>query len=200
MKTNDDFVKYWKKFNIDGYQKNISKRKLLHKNSKELVEICDSFGILKDGVDIFEIGCGCGRNLYYMWNSNKNINIHGNDLIREECFKYMKDEIKSIIDFKEVDTFKFIDENEFPLDLFVSSDHLMHLEPSSSKEVLENVVGKWKPNYILLRESLVSRLNKGVKKFKIDYSVIREKYDILYEEKSINDVSYMIVLGKLKDD
>jgi hypothetical protein len=200
LNTNEDFVDYWKKFNTDGYQKNISKKKLLRKNSKELVRVCNDFEILKDEIDIFEIGCGCARNLYYMWNSNKNINIHGNDLIREECFKYMKEEIKPIIDFKEIDTFRLIDQNNISIDLFISSDHLMHLEPNTSKLVLESIVHKWKPGYILLRESLVDRLNKGVKKFKIDYSIIKEKYDILYEEKSINDSSYIIVLGKIKND
>ena len=68
------------------------------------------------------------------------------------------------------------------------------------KHDLRDVVNKWKPNYILLRESLVDRLNKGVKKFKIDYEVIKEFYDILYEENSINDDSYMMILGKLKND
>ena len=200
MKTNDDFVEYWKKFNIEGYQKNISKRKLLHKNSKELVEICNDFNILADGCDIFEIGCGCGRNLYYMWLENNNIKISGNDLIKSECFKYMNDDIKSIIDLKEIDTLRLVEESNISPHLFMSSDHLMHLEPKSSKKVLEKVVKKWGPKYILLRESIVNRLNKGVKKFKIDYEVIKTKYNILYENNSKNDPSYIILLGEIKND
>ena len=200
MNTNDDYVEYWKKFNKEGYQKNISKRKLLHNNSKELVKICNDFNILKDNIDIFEIGCGCSRNLYYLWKNNNKVNISGNDLIKEECFKYMEEDIKSVINFKEIDTLRMVEKNKLSPDLFISSDHLMHLEPETSKKVLKEVIEEWEPLYLLLRESQIDRLNRGVKKFRVDYECVKDKYDILYEKVSEGDSSYIIVLGKLKND
>lgn len=200
LKTNEDFINYWKEHNKGGYQRIIGNRDLLHENSKELVEICKNFNVLKDGTNVFEIGCGCGRNLYYIWKSNPDIKISGNDLIREECFRYMEEDIKEIIDFRENDTLSIVNGLDISSDILLSSDHLMHLEPSVSKKVLKLIVNKWKPKYILLRESIVDRLKKGSKKFKVDYSIVKEKYKILYENPSRGDDSYMIVLGERVDD
>ena len=117
-----------------------------------------------------------------MWKNNSTVKISGNDLIKEECFKYMEADIKSVIFFQEIDTFRLVNENKLSPDLFISSDHLMHLEPKTSKKVLSIVINEWKPKYILLRESIVDRLNKGVKKFKIDYDIIKKNNNILYEK------------------
>jgi len=198
MKNYKNLVDYWKKANKkDDYQNFISGRDFLHENSKEIVEILSKNCKLQSNPIILEIGCGCGRNLKYIFDLFKDSTVHGNDLVKDECFKYMDKNLSDNIVFYEEDTLSFINSKCFHVDLFISSDHLMHIDPESAKEIISMIHCKWKPKYILTRETTRSR-ESGFKKWVHDFSVLEKKYEKVFESISKSNKSYPIVLWKLK--
>lgn len=192
------YLKYWKKRNANSYQKLIATQSFLHENSKELIEILNKHDILKPGISVFEIGCGCARNLTYILKENADIRVAGNDLNRDECYKYMDKIAAKSMSFINLDTKSMVDSDDpriNGIDLFLSSDHLMHLDPATAKYVLNKVCTKVKPKYIMLRESTVDRLVEGkAPKHAHDYSCIEDYYKIINDCRSHVDDTYRICL------
>ena len=122
MENKDSILYRWLKFNKKKeYQKHIATAEPLHNNSKELVSILEEHNILFDGMKIFEIGCGCGRNLDYINKTKYAIDFFGNDLVEAECFRYMDEDLKNKITFIEKETALLFDDS-YDVDLFISRD------------------------------------------------------------------------------
>ena len=182
----DGLLNLWKSANeTKDYQKIIGTKKKLHLNSEEIVSILKEYDIIQDGMFVFEVGCGMGRNLAYIFNENNTINISGNDLDRIECFKNMPEEIKDEIDFLEIDSLSLFEGEARHVDLLIASDHFVHLPPSIIGYILDKIITLWKPSFILLREPTKLR-NHSCKKFKHDYTILNEAYDCLYKSESWN--------------
>jgi cyclopropane fatty-acyl-phospholipid synthase-like methyltransferase len=187
----------WRKQNINKeYQKHIATAEPLKRNSVELVEILAKYDILFNGMKIFEIGCGCGRNLAYINKEGYDIEYFGNDLIKEECFKYMDEDLKGKINFIEEET-AILFSKIYNVDLFISSDHFMHLIPQSVPDILEKLKREWSPKHILLRETTVGN-KKGKRKWVHDYSVLESDYDYMYRQTSRENDDYIISLLRRK--
>jgi len=185
----------WLKQNLKkNYQKHISMSKKLKKNSLELVSILKKNKILSNGMKIFEAGCGCGRNLSCIEKTGYNMQYFGNDLVKKECFRYMEDILKEKIVFIEKDTFLLFGKETHKVDLFISSDHLMHLPPNCASFVLDALRDKWKPEYILLRETSVGTMKGEKRKWVHDYRVLDPKYNYMYKKRSKGNRNYIIRL------
>ena len=195
--TYDSVLYTWKKHNIKkDYQKHIATSELLKAHSVELVDILINNKIIKDGMKIFEIGCGMGRNLSYIDKKGFDIEYFGNDLIKDECFKYMEKSLKDKINFIEKET-SLLFEDKYEVDLFISACHLMHLIPFSVPHILEKLMNEWKPKYILLLETTKPN-TKGKRKWVHDYSVLDDKYDYICKVPSRESDNYIIRLLKRK--
>ncbi len=186
-----ELIKKWEKWNCEKYQRKISRRKLLHNNSVELIKVLEGLNIIKDGISVFELGCGCGRNLSYIYNANNSIDIMGNDLVKEECFRYMDNIVKDNIIFFEKDTETLLNDECFNVDLLITSDHFMHVHPDSMDSIIDNILNKWKPKIILLREP-IRLVVKTFPKFMHDYSKLDEKYKMIYNKISDSHKDYKI--------
>ena len=65
----------------------------------------------------------------------------------------MSDEIKNVVTFYEGDSQEIIDNNILnDLDLFLVSDHFMHLQYDKADYIIKKIMSDWNPNYIMLRE------------------------------------------------
>ena len=184
---------YWRKRNKAGYQRLIATQPFLHENSEELIKFLDENNIFFDGISVFEIGCGCGRNLKYMADAQPTARLAGNDLSKALCFKHMAKNLKKVIDFREIDTKSLFSGKPYQCDLLISSDHMMHLDPDTAQFVLRAICDSWKPKYFVTRESKRDRIVKGKAiKYAHDYSVLNTTYDLVAEKVSAQDDSYNI--------
>lgn len=183
---------FWKNANKNGYQKAIGSRSRLHNNSLELMEFIKQHRVFDNVDSVFEIGCGAGRNLFYLNQIKPEITISGNDLIKEECFKYMDPSVKEKIDFHEIDTRSLFLSKVINCDLLLSSDHLMHLEPEHADVILDAMCYFWKPTKIVIRERLLPREDKPPFIFVHNYQKLEDKYTVEASQKSAHDSSYEI--------
>src|SRR6056300_1655642 len=96
----------------ESYQAKVGQnaRDLLHKNSKELVDILENNNVIKDEMSVFEMGAGGARNLYYIWKKNNSVKLYANDLFESESKKQMHDGIKDTITFYEGDSEEIFNE------------------------------------------------------------------------------------------
>ena len=147
--------KYKDRFD-ENYQKLVGQflcEPALHDNSKEMVEVLDRHGVIRNGIHVFEIGSGGARNLKYINDHNPTVKLSANDLYRDASFAEMDESIKTKINFYEQDTVSLMQKLlPEPIDLLIASDHLMHIDPESVAEIVAEIVNKWSPQYILLRE------------------------------------------------
>ncbi len=185
-------LKQWIRQNRREYQKHIANSEVLKKNSVEMVKVLTDNNVLSDGIRIFEIGCGSGRNLSYIIMEDYDIEYFGNDLIKEECFKYMDLKLKEKINFIERETLELF-KDTYKVDLLISSAHLMHLPPSSAVEVLNEINNSWKPKYILLIETTVA-MDGRKRKWVHDYSVLNNNYRCIHRHISEQNEHYPVIL------
>ena len=185
-----------------GYQRRVGmqSRSLLQENSKELVSVLKIHGVIEDGIKIFEIGAGPGRNLKYINDENNTVGLYLNDLWKDASYKYMDKLIKDKTVFYEMDTFILINDckPEFQVDLLISSDHLMHIEYEPADIILKGIRDSWKPNYILLREVKKEFESPDHPRLFHDYNQLLTDYDLVYETTSVNAKEYFIWLLKGK--
>ena len=151
----DSAPKFDKELFKKGYQKRvgIGARALLHKNSIELVRILKENNILKSGSKVFELGSGPARNLHYILEEYKDLDLYCSDLYSEASHKHMSESIKNVITFFEGDSQDIIDNNVLgSLNLFLVSDHFMHLQYEKADYIIKKILSNWKPEFIMLRE------------------------------------------------
>jgi len=197
-------AQFGKKRFPDNYQRKVGwhANSKLHKNSEELAKILVDNEVLKDGLKIFEIGAGGGRNLKYIWDKNKKVELYLNDLFEKTSMKYMHEEIKDLVTFYESDTLSLVKDfkPEFDVDLLISSDHLMHVEYESVEVILEKIRDSWKPNYILMRELKEEFETPEHPRLFHNYDMLEEKYEVIVSTSSKQDKCYFIKLYRRKND
>jgi len=152
----NDRKKFGKQMFKESYIRKVGQKAIepLHNNSLELLDIINEQNILVDGCNVFEIGSGGNRNLYYMHEHNKNINLFANDLWKKAVLDHTHESIKDKVKMFEGSAEEVLAnlELEEHINLFVSSDVLMHIEYDKAKIILELIRDKFKPEYIIIRE------------------------------------------------
>ena len=176
----------------------IHSRKELHDNSKELIDVVLENNIDLNGAVIFEFGSGGGRNLKYFNEQNHSIVLYANDLHQEAVLKNMFPSIKDKVIFFELDTLTLV-KNNFPpkpITILLSSDHFMHVDDKTFMEICLYVKTKWKPMYILLRESRIAREGGGkhqIEKHEYDDNFVSH-YELIHKRISSTDGNYFVRL------
>jgi hypothetical protein len=91
--------------------------------------------------------------LHYINEEFKTNNLYCSDLFEDASKNNMSDSIKNIITFFEGDSQDIIDNNLIKdLDLFLVSDHFMHLQYEKADYIIKMILKNWNPKYIMLRE------------------------------------------------
>lgn len=172
---------------------------VLHKNSRELVNILKKHSILNNQSSVFELGSGPARNLYYIYKEFGINNLFCSDLFREASLNSMSTEIKDIVTFFEGDSQDIIDNNILnDLDLFLVSDHFMHLQYDKADYIIKKIMSDWNPNYIMLRELKKEFETPNHPRLFHDYNQFLTNYEIVEETTSKQDNAYFIWLLKNK--
>lgn len=165
-------------------------RKILHDNSKELVRVLNEHNLIQSGYHYFEIGAGGGRNLWYLFQENSNVKLSCNDLWKEASLSNMHPDIKGITNFYEGDTEEVLLEySGEDIDVLLSSDHLMHLLREKGANILNTIVDRIRPTYVVLREvkeenQTPEEKAKHFAKNYQDYSILNSAYDLIHEQTS----------------
>jgi len=189
-------LEYWKQANKHGYQKAIARKELLHKNTKELVALID-VTIKQKPKTIMEVGCGAGRNLYYLMKLYHPDKIIGTDLDEAECFKYMEKDLKERIIFLSIDSAELFTKNTFIVDLLLFSDHLMHLPPKSIDSILAGLLSRWRFRYLVIRDTDVPRERPPIK-YAHDFTILDDKLNKLLDRRSKHVGEYFIRIYERK--
>jgi len=177
----------------------MSARQLLHENSIELVDILKQQNIMQNLKSVFELGSGPARNLYYIWLANKSLNLNCSDLFKDASYENMHTDIKDKVNFFEGDSQDIIDTIDIDkLDLFLVSDHFMHLQYEKADYIIKKLIGNWKPNFIMIRELKKEFETPEHPRLYHNYDQILQTYDLLYETSSKQDSAYFIWLLKRK--
>lgn len=183
------------------YQKKVgmNARELLHRNSKELVQILKDNDLLTEIINVFELGSGPCRNLYYLWLENKKIKLNCSDLFKDASLENMHPDIRDLVNFIEGDSESVICERNISnIDLFIISDHMMHLQKDKADIVINGIVNTWRPKHILLREVKKDFETLEHPRIYQNYDKFLKSYDLLKEYTSVNDSAYFIWLLRLK--
>ena len=186
----------------EKYQSRVgwNSRELLHNNSLELVRVLKQFNLPEDNMKVFEIGAGGARNLFYIWDANKTITICENDLFEDASREQMQEDIRDKVIFYEKDTNDLVNEETITdIDIFLTSDHLMHLDREPVANIMEKVRDEWKPKYIMIREATKEWENEEWPRLYHDYDMFNESYDVLYDKISSSDGNFFVRLLRRKD-
>jgi len=172
---------------------------VLHKNSRELVNILKKHSILNNQSSVFELGSGPARNLYYIYKEFGINNLFCSDLFRDASLNSMSTEIKDIVTFFEGDSQDIIDNTIIPnLDLFLVSDHLMHLQYDKADHIIKTIIEKWNPPYIMIRELKKEFETPDHPRLFHNYDQFLTSYDIISNTDSEQTDAYFIWLLKRK--
>ena len=182
---------------------------LLHANSIELTNILVENKVITPNSKIFELGSGPARNLYYIHKALEghnldNLELSSNDLFKKESFEHMHEDIKNIIKFYEEDSEDMVANNIIPdLDLFLVSDHFMHLQYDKADNIIKGILANWKPKHIMLREVKKEYETPHHPRLYHNYDQFLSDYDLVYDGTSkqtnkSNSISYFIWLLKRK--
>lgn len=175
-------------------------RESLHKNSIELAEILSSKNILQNSKSIFELGSGPARNLYYIWLQNKGIKLYCSDLFKDSSLMHMHEDIKGVVTFYEGDSEEVINNNiHTDIDIFLVSDHLMHLQYEKASIIIDCICNNWKPKHIVLRELKKEFETPNHPRLYHNYDRFLDSYDIIYNGESAQDSCYFIWILKNKN-
>lgn len=172
---------------------------ILHKNSIELVSILKKYNVLNINSTIFELGSGPARNLHYINEEFKTNNLYCSDLFEDASKNNMSDSIKNVITFFEGDSQDIIDNNLIKdLDLFLVSDHFMHLQYEKADYIIKMILKNWNPKYIMLRELKKEFETPEHPRLFHNYDQFLQKYNLVISTTSNQDSSYFIWLLKRK--
>lgn len=184
-----------------GYQSAVgmNARELLHENSKELVEILKNFNILDSNSSVFELGAGPARNLHYIHELFQNEKIYCSDLFEAASINNMSTSIKNIVTFIEGDSQDVIDNNIIQdLDLFLVSDHFMHLQYDKADYIIKQILESWMPKHIMIRELKKEFETPNHPRLFHNYDQLLTDYDFIHKTSSKQDECYFIWLLKRK--
>jgi len=178
----------------------INAKELLHKNSLELVKLLKEKNIIRKNLKVFEMGAGGGRNLFYIWREEDSVSLACNDLFRDASMANMHPLIKDKVDFIEGDSEEVIKNNLREVDLFLVSDHFMHLQYDKADNIITSIMEKWKPTFLMIREVRKDFESPMHPKLFHNYLRFLEKYDLIHDSLSENDSTYFIWILKIKQD
>lgn len=180
-----------------GYTKLVGwgAKPFLHDNSKELLQILIDQGLDING-NVFELGAGPGRNLHYIKDHFKDCSIYASDQYRD--LKNASELVRKEVKFYEADSIDMIQEPIKDTQLFISSDHLMHLDYDKADKILKAILMNWKPEYILLREVKKEFETPEHPRLFHQYDQLFAKYDKVFEKTSNQAKEYFIWLLKRK--
>lgn len=192
----------------EGYQNSVGMKAAarLHDNSVELVEILTKNELLRLDSKIFELGSGPARNLYYIYKTlqennydTSNLELSCSDLWKDASLRSMNEDIKKIINFIEGDSEDIINNNIIlNLDIFLVSDHFMHLQYDKADYIIKKIMSDWKPKYIMLRELKKEFETPNHPRLFHNYNQFLTGYDMIEENTSKQDNAYFIWLLKNK--
>lgn len=184
-----------------NYQSAVGMRasKTLHENSKELVNILKDHDVLNSDSSVFELGAGPARNLHYIYESFGNKKIYCSDLFRDASLQNMSATVKDVVTFIEGDSQHVIDNNIIhDLDLFLVSDHFMHLQYDKADYIIKKILESWTPKYIMLRELKKEFETPNHPRLFHNYDQFLTKYELINNTSSKQIDSYFIWLLKRK--
>jgi hypothetical protein len=187
-----------RRFNPSTYQAlvGMNGNLVLHKNSIELREI------LKKKLDfnkinhIYEMGSGPCRNLFYLYDHFPNIKYSCSDLSLIESFKEMNPLIREIINFHEGDSEIAVTKVN-DVDLFLCSDHLMHLQYEKAENILNYINNQLQPKFIILREIMQEFETPQHPRLFHDYKKLEKNYKVIHSSISSNSKEYFIKIYEL---
>jgi len=201
-------VKFGKERFAKNYQGAVGMKAMdmLHKNSVELVEILAKHNLINSTINVFELGAGPARNLYYIYKTllennqdTSKVKFAANDLWKEESLEAMDPKIQEIINFIEGDSEDVINNNIIPnLDIFLVSDHFMHLQYEKADYIIKKILSDWKPKYIMLREIKKEFETPDHPRLYHNYDQFLTDYEIVEDKTSIQTDRYFIWLLKKK--
>ena len=184
-----------------GYQSAVGMgaRQMLHQNSIELATLLKENNILQNSKNIFELGSGPARNLYYIWLENQNLNLYCSDLFKDASLESMHSDIKDKVTFFEGDSEDIIKTQLISdLDIFLVSDHFMHLQYDKAKKIIDWICDNWKPKYVMLRELKKEFETPDHPRLYHNYHRFLDNYEMVYEGDSAQDSCYFIWILKRK--
>jgi len=184
-----------------GYQSSVgmNARPTLHQNSQELALILKENSLPVSDFKVFELGAGPARNLHYILEEFPGAELYCSDLFHDASINQMSLPVRDNITFYEGDSEDVINENIIDnLDLFLVSDHFMHLQYEKADNIIKSVINKWKPKYVMLRELKKEFETPNHPRLFHDYDQFLESYDMLSNTSSKQDDAYFIWLLKRK--
>jgi len=120
-------------------------------------------------------------------------------LFRDASLNSMSNEIKDIVTFFEGDSQDVIDNTIIPnLDLFLVSDHLMHLQYEKADHIIKTIIEKWNPPYIMIRELKKEFETPDHPRLFHNYDQFLTSYDMISNTSSEQTDAYFIWLLKRK--
>jgi len=167
----------------------------LHENSKELLQILIDNKVKVNG-NVFELGAGPGRNLHYIKEHFTDCNIYASDQYKD--LKNASELVRKEIKFYEADSIDMIKEPIKDTQLFISSDHLMHLRYDKADSIIKTILSDWNPEYILLREIKKEFETPEHPRLFHNYEQFFTKYNKVFEKTSDQAEEYFIWLLKRK--
>jgi hypothetical protein len=106
--------------------------------------------------------------------------------------------IREVINFHEGDSEKIITDIK-DVDLFICSDHLMHLQYEKAENILNYINDNLKPKYIILREIMKEFETPQHPRLFHDYEKFEKNYQIIHSSISMNSKEYFIKIYELKN-
>jgi hypothetical protein len=188
-------VKFGKERFPPNYQSAVGMhaREVLHQNSIELANLIQQYGLLEHSKTIFELGSGPARNLYYIWLKNQNLQLYCSDLFKDASLENTHPDIVNVLSFFEGDSEDIINDVLVDdLDIFLVSDHFMHLQYEKADVIIESICSKWKPRYLVLRELKKQFETPNHPRLYHNYDRFLEYYDIIHSGDSTQDSCYFI--------
>lgn len=118
---------------------------------------------------------------------------------KDSSLNNMHPEIKSIVNFIEGDSEDIINNNVIHnLDIFLVSDHFMHLQYEKADNIIKKIISSWKPKYIMLREIKKEFETPNHPRLYHNYNQFLSEYEMIEDTTSKQDKSYFIWLLKKK--
>ena len=170
--------------------------------SKEIASILNERGFLVPGGKVFEIGGGGGLNLQHIRAICPDMQFTMNDLYRDASLAVMDPGLRDVVEFIELDTLALVrTQSHTDIDVFLSIDHLMHLDRDTADEVIRAIECTWRPKVALFRECKKHMENTTRSYPRIYHNVRLKGYDLVFDgESSINKGSFYIRIFRRCDD
>ena len=125
--------------------------------------------------------------------------IHCSDLWEEATKREMTEAMRKYSTFYEGDSEDIINYQVMTdLDLFLTSDHLMHLQHEKTDYIIKKIMSDWRPKYMMMRELKKGYEQSQPQKLFHNYNQFLKEYDLISDTTSKTGESYFIWLLRRK--